>query len=329
MAACHFEAGRSSDSSIQLNRILERVIKDSSCVDLESLCIVAEEKVWNIRIDVNILNYEGNAVDCASVACLIALAHFKRPDVTINGDEVVIHTLTEKTPIPMVLHHYPVCVSYAIFNDGKQAVADPSYIEERVSEAAIVFGINSYKELCGLHLGGVTLTNSALLLSCATKGAKRAKIVVDLIKRTLETDAELREKGEAPSFSEAILEHSITSLAQKRLSIQLKKFNMADVLPSLKSEPMEQDEELEDSKVQLIESKTGVLVPQKKGAKGWIANTEEEDETSDQESSDEEDESSEEEDIMIVDAGNEPNRPIAIDSDDSEENETQTVKKML
>lgn len=56
--------------------------------------------------------------DCASIAALAAIAHFKRPDVTISGDDVIIHTYAEKDPIPIVLHHYPVCVSYAIFNNG-------------------------------------------------------------------------------------------------------------------------------------------------------------------------------------------------------------------
>lgn len=60
-------------------------------------------------------------LDCASIAALTALAHFKRPDVTTTGDEFIIHTHSEKDPIPIVLHHYPVCISYAIFNNGYSA----------------------------------------------------------------------------------------------------------------------------------------------------------------------------------------------------------------
>lgn len=57
-------------------------------------------------------------LDCASIAALAALAHFKRPDVTITGDEIQIHSDNERDPIPIVLHHYPVCVSYAIYENG-------------------------------------------------------------------------------------------------------------------------------------------------------------------------------------------------------------------
>lgn len=65
-------------------------------------------------------------------------------------------------------------------------------MEERVSEANLVFGLNSYRELCGIHFGGITLTSSELLLKCAKRGAKRAKFVVDLIKDALQKDETCR-----------------------------------------------------------------------------------------------------------------------------------------
>lgn len=63
MAAPHFEIGFPlSESCIQINRILERTLRESRCVDLESLCIIAEEKVWNLRVDISVLNHEGNVM---------------------------------------------------------------------------------------------------------------------------------------------------------------------------------------------------------------------------------------------------------------------------
>ena len=43
-----------------------------------------------IRLDIHVLNHEGNVADCAGVAGLAALAHFKRPDVTLEGDVVTV-----------------------------------------------------------------------------------------------------------------------------------------------------------------------------------------------------------------------------------------------
>lgn len=75
-------------------------------------------KVWAIRVDINVLNYEGNILDCASIAALAALAHFRRPDVTSDGEEFIIHNVQQRDPIPMVIHHYPVCITYSVFNGG-------------------------------------------------------------------------------------------------------------------------------------------------------------------------------------------------------------------
>lgn len=66
-----------SEYGVELNRLLERCIKESRCVDTESLCIVSGEKVLAIRVDVHVLNHDGNIIDCASIAAITALAHFR------------------------------------------------------------------------------------------------------------------------------------------------------------------------------------------------------------------------------------------------------------
>ncbi|ETN61954.1 exosome complex exonuclease RRP45 [Anopheles darlingi] len=252
MAAPHFDGGRQSDESVHLNRILERALKDSGCVDLESLCLVAEEKVWNLRIDVTVLNHEGNVIDCCSIAALTALAHFKRPDITVDGENVIVHTLEEKEPIKVTLFHYPICVSYAIFNKGTVAVADPSYLEERVAEAMMVFGINSYGELCGLHLGGITLTSADLLLRTSVKASKRARMLVEKIKSAIAKDAADREKGLPVGFTESIERNEVTVYAQDRLHVRLRHFKLRGAATGESAD--EDDEEQEDRTVEKMDT---------------------------------------------------------------------------
>ncbi|KAI0226826.1 Exosome complex component RRP45 [Lamellibrachia satsuma] len=76
MAAPHFEAGRPSQQGVELSRCLERCLKESRCIDTESLCIMSGTKVWSIRVDVHVLNHEGNLIDACSMAAITALAHF-------------------------------------------------------------------------------------------------------------------------------------------------------------------------------------------------------------------------------------------------------------
>ncbi|XP_037813085.1 exosome complex component RRP45 isoform X2 [Lucilia sericata] len=229
MAAPHFEAGRNSELTVQLNRTLERTFKESRCLDLESLCIQSEERVWILRVDLNVLNHEGNLFDCCSVATLCALMHFRRPEVSLVEDDVVIHTEAEKEPLPMVMHHYPVCVSYCTFDDGRIAVADPTIMEERTSESQMIFGINSFRELCCLNLGGSSLTSSTLLLQSSKRASNQAKKVVDLVKQTLENDLAARENRSNVGFTECLRQNTITSLAEDRLVLKLRHFTFNDV----------------------------------------------------------------------------------------------------
>ena len=73
-----------------LSRALDRFIRKSRAVDLESLVIVASEKVWSIRVDLHILDHDGNLLDAAAIAVCAALMICKRPDVTVTGESVTI-----------------------------------------------------------------------------------------------------------------------------------------------------------------------------------------------------------------------------------------------
>ncbi|CAG2060048.1 unnamed protein product [Timema podura] len=235
MGAPHFESGRLSELGVQLNRLLEKAIKDSHCVDLESLCIVAEEKVFNLRVDVHVLNHEGNLVEAASIAALTALSHFRRPDVTMTGEKTIIHDPSERDPIPVVLHHHPVCVSYALFNKGTVVVADPTALEERVSEAQIVFGMNAYRELCGLHLGGSALATFETVVNCAIRAGNRAAQVVQKMKTLLAQDAETRAAGKPVGFTDCIRQTNVLALSQDRLAIRLHRRDLRETARNLVS----------------------------------------------------------------------------------------------
>lgn len=47
-------------------------------------------KVWHIKVTIHCLADAGNMMDCACLAGIVALKHFRRPDVEVIGDEVII-----------------------------------------------------------------------------------------------------------------------------------------------------------------------------------------------------------------------------------------------
>ncbi|KAI9486699.1 MAG: ribosomal protein S5 domain 2-type protein [Benjaminiella poitrasii] len=90
MAASFFEIGSRSEDEVLISRLIEKSLRRSGAIDTEGLCIVAGEKVWQIRVDLLFLDHDGNLVDCASIAAITALLHFRRPDVTVSGEDVTI-----------------------------------------------------------------------------------------------------------------------------------------------------------------------------------------------------------------------------------------------
>ena len=47
-------------------------------------------EVWHIRITLHFLSDSGNMLDCACLAAMTALKHFRRPDIEVIGDEVIV-----------------------------------------------------------------------------------------------------------------------------------------------------------------------------------------------------------------------------------------------
>lgn len=283
MTAPQFEANRQTDLVVYLNRLLEKCYKDSKCIDLESLCIVVEEKVWSLRVDVKILNHDGNLVECASIATLSSLAHFRRPDITRSGDKITIHTMSEKDPIPTVLFHYPVCTTFAIYNNDT-LLSDPNFLEESVCTGVtkeesttgglLVAGMNQYKEVCLLDLTGAALFNTSIVHKAINNAATKCKNTVDLVKQLIARDDNLRRNRVKINFSDIITTDHKLSLSMKDLNIKLKNYNVDSIKDSSDvDDDVEMEErETEISKYDVVSSalqNTAEMVLKKGGSK-WI-----------------------------------------------------------
>lgn len=52
-------------------------------------------KVWHLRLTIHFLSDAGNMLDCACLAGITALKHFRRPEVEVVGeDEVIVVSLS-------------------------------------------------------------------------------------------------------------------------------------------------------------------------------------------------------------------------------------------
>lgn len=210
LASAAVEPGRPSPAANAIARILEKQIRDARAIDTEALCIVPGSQVWALRCDVRVLDDHGNLTDASALATMAALLHFRRADVTIRGEEVIIHSYTERAPVPLAVHHIPVCVTFALFSPllylglqtavatgqlpGVEKIAipaneiivlDPSSKEETVSDGSLTMCMNAHKELCGVSkVGGCPMQPKALS-QCARVAGEKAAQLVEILKSAL------------------------------------------------------------------------------------------------------------------------------------------------
>ncbi|KAK3596522.1 hypothetical protein CHS0354_021026 [Potamilus streckersoni] len=221
MACPSFEAGRLSDYGVELNRLLERCLKESRCLDTESLCITTGEKVWSIRVDVHVLNHDGNIIDAASIAAISVLAHFRRPDVTVSGTEITIHPIEERDPVPLSVHHMPLCVTFAFFEQGKYLVVDPTDLEEKVMDGKMVIGMNKHREICTLQITGDIQLEKDQVLRCSNIAVVKVTEMTELIHKALDNDRQVRASGGKFGFAESISIEKVTSNQMKGSEINM------------------------------------------------------------------------------------------------------------
>uniref|UniRef100_A0A0K3CLT8 Exosome complex component RRP45 n=1 Tax=Rhodotorula toruloides TaxID=5286 RepID=A0A0K3CLT8_RHOTO len=207
-------ARRASEDEVLMTRLLEKALRRSNTVDREALCIVAGQKVWSIRVDVHFLDDEGNLLDCASIAAMTALRHFRKPDVTVVGEEVTVHSMTERVPVPLAIHHSPMCLTFAFFGDDSLAVLDPSHLESQLCTGTLTLALNSQSEICVLSKqGGAPLGADEVI-----RAVIKSQPVTRRRRRRLSPGPPRASLG-APSHAQPrplVLAHSHTLAARKR-----------------------------------------------------------------------------------------------------------------
>jgi exosome complex RNA-binding protein Rrp42 (RNase PH superfamily) len=106
-----------SELETTLSSVLEKALRKSRAIDTEGLCIVAGEKVWSIRVDARVLDQNGNVLDCACLATMTALLHFRRPDVSLDGHHVIIVKEIHVASVHRKTTYSSICSSYSCVFD--------------------------------------------------------------------------------------------------------------------------------------------------------------------------------------------------------------------
>ncbi|KAI5061970.1 hypothetical protein GOP47_0022509 [Adiantum capillus-veneris] len=189
MADSTFEPGRQGENAVELGRVIDRGLRESRAVDTESLCVLAGKAVWSLRVDICILDNGGNLIDAASIAALAALLSFRRPECSTGGEdgqEIVIHPPEVREPLPLILHHLPIAVTFAFFGDGDLVVMDPSYKEELVMKGRLTVTMNVHGDICAVQKGGGVGVSSGEIMRCLRIASTKVADVTSSLKKAAE-----------------------------------------------------------------------------------------------------------------------------------------------
>ncbi|KAK4535128.1 hypothetical protein CDCA_CDCA03G1153 [Cyanidium caldarium] len=180
-------AGRLREDGV----LLESVLRQAPCVDLESLCIVSGQWVYEITVYVTLLDYDGNALGVASVAAAAALQRYARPvaEVQRGSDATTppirVYRPEERPPLPLTTLATPLILTAAVFFDDHAPDAptlfamDPLYVEECASHSRLVIAYDVRGERLLAVRKGVgahaATTSLAALRACLERAIEQAR----------------------------------------------------------------------------------------------------------------------------------------------------------
>lgn len=151
LASPIFEPGPPDENAIELARVVDRSLREVKAVDLESLVIRVGEKVWNLWIDIYVLDHDGNLFDASMLATMAALATTKIPDYeeTEVGEILVRREGASK---PLKINHKVVTVTIAKIADF--LIVDPTFEEEVIADYRLVLSFDENLRIVGAQKTG-------------------------------------------------------------------------------------------------------------------------------------------------------------------------------
>jgi len=190
---CHsrFKPGKPSEEAQVLTEHLQKIMRETSLVDLQSLVIQPGKAMWFLYIDIYCLNHDGNVFDACVMALMSALLNVRLPvaKVSESGENVVVEDPMER-PIQLKLNSFPVSLSFAWMNEDFMIV-DPTMEEEDLSTARMTIVLDASDEknsnrICSVwKLGGNPIPPEKFkeCMQIALVRAKEVKGIVNKVKQ--------------------------------------------------------------------------------------------------------------------------------------------------
>ncbi|MEM5778731.1 MAG: exosome complex protein Rrp42 [Candidatus Aenigmatarchaeota archaeon] len=174
VASPTFEPGPPDENAIELARIVDRGIRESKCIDLEKLCIEEGKKVWNINIDIHVLDHDGNLIDASALGAIAALLNTKIPKY--ENDKIIYDEYVGKIPIKDI----PIAVT--VTKISNKLLIDSNLEEENALDARITITTTEKEDICSIQKGGIGYFTSEEIKKAIDLSIQKGKELRKLIK---------------------------------------------------------------------------------------------------------------------------------------------------
>jgi exosome complex component RRP42 len=178
LADPNVEPGPPNEEVIELARVVDRGIRESSMIDLTKLVLQKDKSVIGLFVDNSVTDYDGNLFDACSYASVASLLTCKVPKYELKND---VPTLVEGEFSEPPITTIPVSVTMGKIGD--QIIVDPNADEWGCLDARITITTNSDGNICAVQKGGNDGFTVEQLVQCSQLSISTAAKIRELLKQ--------------------------------------------------------------------------------------------------------------------------------------------------
>jgi exosome complex component RRP42 len=172
------EPGPPGEDVIELARVVDRGIRESSMIDLTKLVLQKDKSVIGLFVDNSVTDYDGNLFDACSYASVASLLTCKIPKWEIKND---VPTLAEGEFIDPPITTIPVSVTMGKIGDS--IIVDPNADEWNCMDARITITTNSDGNICAIQKGGCDGFTVEQVVKCSQISISTAAKIREILKQ--------------------------------------------------------------------------------------------------------------------------------------------------
>ncbi|KMZ85927.1 exosome complex exonuclease [Plasmodium vivax Brazil I] len=181
-----------SDECLEIKNLIERILKSSNLLNLESLCIIPHKKVWCLLVNIIVIENDGNLYDSCYLSAYSGLVHYRNNEVTVDSSGNIIIEEGETNYTPLSIHNTPILTTFAYFNCEDICLIDPSIHEEEFMSFKLSVALNKNGKLVSILKPGGSPISYEKILEAIELAKKRVKSILKILEDALEEDKHLR-----------------------------------------------------------------------------------------------------------------------------------------